>query len=164
MKSDYLATNRDIWNADAANWVELAGSRWSLDTPAWGTWDNPEATLKLLGDEVIARADEVQDFYDFAIACHRAMCGEGYCQPHCGYDQDEENDRDRHERIGHVRQALGPHAVIVEIGVGRNFGDAAAQLIEVHSSAGREFQHDHARDRDFIELHALAEPGFKQQL
>ena len=48
MKNDYLATNRDIWNADAANWVELARSRWSLDTPAWGTWDNPEATLKLL--------------------------------------------------------------------------------------------------------------------
>lgn len=48
MKNDYLATNRDIWNADAANWVELARSRWSLDTPTWGTWDNPEATLKLL--------------------------------------------------------------------------------------------------------------------
>ncbi|MCY6382858.1 class I SAM-dependent methyltransferase [Hoeflea prorocentri] len=48
MTRDYLSINKDIWNADAANWVDFAKSRWSLETPEWGTWGNSEASLRLL--------------------------------------------------------------------------------------------------------------------
>ena len=48
MTPDYLSTNRDIWNADAANWVDSATRLWSLETPEWGTWGNPDAGLNLL--------------------------------------------------------------------------------------------------------------------
>jgi len=48
MAHEYLSINRDIWNADAANWVDFARSRWSLETPEWGTWSNPEDGLDLL--------------------------------------------------------------------------------------------------------------------
>lgn len=48
MTRDYLSTNRDIWNSDAANWVEFAKERWSLETPEWGTWGNPEEGLDML--------------------------------------------------------------------------------------------------------------------
>lgn len=48
MTREYLSTNRDIWNSDAANWVEFARERWSLETPEWGTWGNPEEGLDML--------------------------------------------------------------------------------------------------------------------
>jgi len=48
MTREYLSTNRDIWNSDAANWVEFAKERWSLETPEWGTWGNPEEGLDML--------------------------------------------------------------------------------------------------------------------
>jgi SAM-dependent methyltransferase len=48
MTRDYLTTNRDIWNADAANWVDLANRLWRLETPEWGIWGNPESDLRLL--------------------------------------------------------------------------------------------------------------------
>ncbi|WP_299503675.1 class I SAM-dependent methyltransferase [uncultured Roseobacter sp.] len=48
MTRDYLSINKDIWNADATNWVEFAKSRWSLEVPAWGNWGNSDAGLQLL--------------------------------------------------------------------------------------------------------------------
>lgn len=48
MTRDHVSINRDIWNADAANWVGFAKERWSLDTPVWGNWGNPDAGLNLL--------------------------------------------------------------------------------------------------------------------
>ncbi|MGR3500732.1 class I SAM-dependent methyltransferase [Pseudaestuariivita sp.] len=48
MKQDYLAVNRDIWNADAPQWVAFAEARWALADPEWGCWGNPEAKLRLL--------------------------------------------------------------------------------------------------------------------
>ena len=48
MRRNYVSINRDIWNADAANWVDFAQDRWRLDPPEWGTWGNPEAELGLL--------------------------------------------------------------------------------------------------------------------
>lgn len=48
MTRDYLSINRDIWNADAANWVGVAERLWRLETPEWGTWGNPDAGLHLL--------------------------------------------------------------------------------------------------------------------
>ncbi len=48
MTTGYLTTNRDVWNADAANWVDFARERWALDSPLWGTWGNTEEELNLL--------------------------------------------------------------------------------------------------------------------
>lgn len=48
MERDHLSINRDIWNADAANWVEFAERQWSLEAPQWGTWGNPESELAML--------------------------------------------------------------------------------------------------------------------
>lgn len=48
MTRDHLSINKDIWNADAANWVDFAKHRWSLETPEWGNWGNPDDGLNLL--------------------------------------------------------------------------------------------------------------------
>ena len=48
MTRDYLSINRDVWNADAANWVDFAKKSWLLDPPEWGTWRNTEEDLKML--------------------------------------------------------------------------------------------------------------------
>ena len=48
MTKDYVTVNRNVWNDDAANWVEFAERHWALDAPVWGTWNNPEADLGLL--------------------------------------------------------------------------------------------------------------------
>ncbi len=47
MTRDHVSTNRDIWNADAANWVEF-GERCGLETLEWGSWGNPDEGLNLL--------------------------------------------------------------------------------------------------------------------
>lgn len=48
MTRDHLSINKDIWNADAANWVDFAKRRWGLETPEWGNWSNPDDGLNLL--------------------------------------------------------------------------------------------------------------------
>lgn len=48
MTQDYLTINRDIWNADAPNWVEGSRRLWSRETPAWGNWSVPETGQPLL--------------------------------------------------------------------------------------------------------------------
>ena len=48
MTEEYLSTNRDVWNADAANWVGFAKEQWALHNPRWGTWGNTEADLNML--------------------------------------------------------------------------------------------------------------------
>ncbi|MEM9106759.1 MAG: class I SAM-dependent methyltransferase [Pseudomonadota bacterium] len=52
MTRDYLSINRDIWDADAANWVEFARGRWGLEMPEWGTWGNREEELNLLPQDM----------------------------------------------------------------------------------------------------------------
>jgi len=48
MTRDHLGINRDLWNADAGNWVAAGRRLWSLDAPEWGNWGHPEAELRLL--------------------------------------------------------------------------------------------------------------------
>ncbi|WP_370402232.1 class I SAM-dependent methyltransferase [Sulfitobacter sp. JB4-11] len=48
MKRDHVAINKDVWNADASNWVAVAHDLWSLETPRWGNWGNPDDGLNLL--------------------------------------------------------------------------------------------------------------------
>jgi SAM-dependent methyltransferase len=52
MTRDYLSMNRDIWNADAVNWIHVARRLWDLETPEWGNWGHPDAGLNLLPDDM----------------------------------------------------------------------------------------------------------------
>ncbi|MEL7099113.1 MAG: methyltransferase domain-containing protein [Pseudomonadota bacterium] len=45
---DHVKTNRDVWNADAENWVAPGRAHWAFEAPVWGSWRNPEAELGLL--------------------------------------------------------------------------------------------------------------------
>ena len=48
MNRDHVAINRDIWDADAENWVVAGECAWEVDEPVWGNWRIPEASLNLL--------------------------------------------------------------------------------------------------------------------
>ena len=48
MTQDHVSINRDVWDADAPNWVEVGERLWALDTPEWGNWNKPDADLRLL--------------------------------------------------------------------------------------------------------------------
>ena len=48
--SEHAARNRDIWNADAPNWVEKGRRAWASPTPWWGMWDVPEDDVRILPD------------------------------------------------------------------------------------------------------------------
>jgi SAM-dependent methyltransferase len=48
MNRDYVTINRDIWNAEASNEVARAEYAWARDTPVWGSWAIPEASLNML--------------------------------------------------------------------------------------------------------------------
>ncbi len=48
MNRDYVTINRDIWDADAPNEVERAEYAWERDSPVWGSWAIPEASLNML--------------------------------------------------------------------------------------------------------------------
>lgn len=52
MAQDYVSINRDIWDADAANWVEVGQRLWSVESPEWGNWGNPERELNLLPEDM----------------------------------------------------------------------------------------------------------------
>lgn len=52
MTPDYLTINKDVWNADAANWADFAAQRWRIAAPEWGTWGNPESDLNLLPEDM----------------------------------------------------------------------------------------------------------------
>ncbi|MEO0939870.1 MAG: class I SAM-dependent methyltransferase [Pseudomonadota bacterium] len=45
---EYAAANRDIWNADAPNWVERGRAMWHRADPVWGCWDTHEAQVQML--------------------------------------------------------------------------------------------------------------------
>ena len=48
MNRDHVAVNRDVWDADARNWVVGGERLWSAEEPVWGNWGIPEASLNLL--------------------------------------------------------------------------------------------------------------------
>ncbi len=50
---DHVTANRDFWNADADNWVELGQRLWARETPVWGVWSIPDAKAPLLPAEMI---------------------------------------------------------------------------------------------------------------
>ena len=52
MSRDYVAVNRELWDKDAPNWVEMGERAWAMETPEWGTWNNPDEGLHLLPDDM----------------------------------------------------------------------------------------------------------------
>ena len=52
MDRDYLSINRDLWNAEACDWAEMAQRHWAEPTPIWGNWNNPDKDLNLLPDDM----------------------------------------------------------------------------------------------------------------
>jgi SAM-dependent methyltransferase len=48
--SEHAARNREVWNADAPNWVEPGRTSWASPTPWWGMWAVPEEELRILPD------------------------------------------------------------------------------------------------------------------
>lgn len=52
MDSDYVAVNRDVWDADAPNWVSVGEELWALEVPRWGNWGHPDEGLALLPEDM----------------------------------------------------------------------------------------------------------------
>ena len=48
MTRDYVSINREIWDADATNWVAAGERLWRAETPEWGNWGHPDEGLNLL--------------------------------------------------------------------------------------------------------------------
>jgi SAM-dependent methyltransferase len=48
--SEHAVRNRDMWNADAPNWVESARRAWGTPAPNWGMWQVPEDEVHILPD------------------------------------------------------------------------------------------------------------------
>ena len=55
MSRDHVSINRDIWDADAPNWVAAGERLWAAETPEWGNWGNPDGDLKLLPADMTGR-------------------------------------------------------------------------------------------------------------
>ncbi|MGX9357465.1 class I SAM-dependent methyltransferase [Roseobacteraceae bacterium S113] len=66
MDKDYVAINRALWDAEAADWAGIGAGLWRAETPVWGNWNNPEAELGLL-DRPLAGRDAIE-----------LGCGTGY--------------------------------------------------------------------------------------
>jgi SAM-dependent methyltransferase len=47
---DHVRANREMWDADASNWIERGRAAWASDDIWWGIWHVPEAELGLLPD------------------------------------------------------------------------------------------------------------------
>jgi SAM-dependent methyltransferase len=46
--NDRVARTREMWNAEAPDWVELGREAWERPSPAWGAWRIPEEELRIL--------------------------------------------------------------------------------------------------------------------
>lgn len=51
MTRDYVTINKDVWNADAENWVQGGERLWGSE-PMWGIWGLPEDDLNLLPQDM----------------------------------------------------------------------------------------------------------------
>ncbi len=52
MQRDHVAINRDIWDEDAANWVDVGARLWASKVPEWGNWGSPDDGLNLLPEDM----------------------------------------------------------------------------------------------------------------
>ncbi len=66
MNRDHVAINRDVWDADAENWIAAGERSWNAEKPVWGNWGISEESLNLLPAD-LADKDAVE-----------LGCGTGY--------------------------------------------------------------------------------------
>lgn len=52
MNRDYVAVNRDVWDADAENWVAVGKRLWNIEEPVWGNWGVQDKTLGLIPEDL----------------------------------------------------------------------------------------------------------------
>lgn len=52
MTKDHVTINKDVWDADAPNYVASGERLWAEKTPEWGCWAAPEAELRLLPEDM----------------------------------------------------------------------------------------------------------------
>jgi 2-polyprenyl-3-methyl-5-hydroxy-6-metoxy-1,4-benzoquinol methylase len=52
MSRDHVAINRDVWDADAVNWVAAGERLWNTAKPVWGNWGISEGSLNLLPSDL----------------------------------------------------------------------------------------------------------------
>ncbi|CUH81830.1 3-demethylubiquinone-9 3-methyltransferase [Tritonibacter multivorans] len=52
MTKDYVTINRDLWNAEAADWAEIGARLWASPEPVWGNWNNADDGLGLLPEDM----------------------------------------------------------------------------------------------------------------
>ncbi|MEM1274114.1 MAG: methyltransferase domain-containing protein [Pseudomonadota bacterium] len=52
MTRDHVTINRDVWDADAPNWVAPGERLWQAGSPEWGNWGCPEASLNMLPQDM----------------------------------------------------------------------------------------------------------------
>lgn len=55
MNRDHVAINRDVWDADAKNWVAAGERLWNAQEPVWGNWGIPEGSLNLLPSDLTSK-------------------------------------------------------------------------------------------------------------
>ena len=48
MGRDHVSVNRDVWDADAPNWVRAGERLWGLDEPVWGNWNHTDQGIAML--------------------------------------------------------------------------------------------------------------------
>ncbi|WP_072779341.1 class I SAM-dependent methyltransferase [Marivita hallyeonensis] len=51
MTKDHVSINREVWDKDAQNWVDLGKRLWS-GPPQWGIWGAPETSVTLLPEDM----------------------------------------------------------------------------------------------------------------
>lgn len=52
MKQDYVAVNKAVWEAEAADWAEVGARLWEAPVPVWGNWGVSDEGLSLLPDQM----------------------------------------------------------------------------------------------------------------
>lgn len=55
MKKDHVSVNRDVWEKDADNWVEIGERLWKLDKPVWGNWSVADVAWDLLPPDLTGK-------------------------------------------------------------------------------------------------------------
>jgi SAM-dependent methyltransferase len=55
MECDYVTINREVWDADAVNWIAPGERLWNAEMPVWGNWGIPEESLGLLPSDLTDR-------------------------------------------------------------------------------------------------------------
>ena len=143
----------------------FTGQPWAVYLPLGRACEvRAESPLELAGNELIACADEGQNFDDLPVPRHRPVGRERDSHRHRRNDQRQEQQGHADENIRHVGKSFRPDAVVIERRVGRYFGDRGPQSGEINGFGAVELQDDHPGDREFVEVDPLAKPRLEQQL